>query len=269
MKAYKVFDENWKCRDFQYEVGKTYEIKQKPIACQLGFHACVKLSDCFNYYGFDPNNKVAEVEILGEFVESEDKICTNKIQIVKELKWEEVLVLCNSGSCNSGNRNSGSCNSGNRNSGNRNSGSLNSGSCNSGDCNSGDWNSGDCNSGDCNSGDWNSGDCNSGILNTDEPFVRMFNKNTKKKRNEINIPSWFYIELTSFVSFDTATEQERIAYKKEIETCGGFLKTIDYKEAWQKSYNAQSKEEQKKVKKLPNFDADIFFKITGIRVAKC
>ena len=26
IQAYKVFNPNWKCRDFQYEVGKTYQV---------------------------------------------------------------------------------------------------------------------------------------------------------------------------------------------------------------------------------------------------
>ena len=203
MKGYKVFNEDWTCRDFKYEVGETYEMEESPKCCSRGFHFCTNLADCFNYYSFDTNNKVAEVEALGKIATDNDntKHCTNKIKIVRELAWEEVLTLCNSGNRNSGNRNSGDCNSGdcnsgdwnsgdwnsgNRNSGNRNSGNRNSGDCNSGDCNSGDWNSGDwnsgnrnsgnrnsgnrnsgdCNSGDCNSGDWNSGDWNSGNRNS-------------------------------------------------------------------------------------------------------
>ena len=79
MKAYKVFDENFKCRGFQYEVGKTYEMKEEPILYKRGFHACTKVSDCFNYYSFDTKNKVAEVELLGIIKgEDEDKQATNK-----------------------------------------------------------------------------------------------------------------------------------------------------------------------------------------------
>ena len=202
MEGYKVFEPDWTCRGFQYEVGKTFEEDVTPSCCNRGFHFCKELKDCFNYYPFNPDNKVAKVIALGEIDEESDdsKCCTNKIQIVEEISWEDVLRmvnlgkgnagLCNSGDWNSGNRNSGNCNSGNRNSGNcnsgdwnsgnrnsgdwnsgnrnsgdcnsgnRNSGNCNSGNCNSGDCNSGDWNSGNCNSGDCNSGDWNSGDWN-------------------------------------------------------------------------------------------------------------
>jgi hypothetical protein len=49
IEEYKVFNDDWTCRDFKYEVGKTYDlnpksfgnIKTKPIEiCQCGFHFC-------------------------------------------------------------------------------------------------------------------------------------------------------------------------------------------------------------------------------------
>lgn len=49
MKAYKGFNEELKCRDFQYEVGKEYE-ESKAELCGCGFHACQNPLDVFNYY---------------------------------------------------------------------------------------------------------------------------------------------------------------------------------------------------------------------------
>jgi hypothetical protein len=171
MNGYKVFNPDWTCRGFKYEVGKVYEENVTPSVCDRGFHFCKQAKDCFNYYKFDPNNKVAEVIALGEVAENGDKCCTNKIQIVREITWGEVLTIVNTGKactglCNSGNYNSGDFNSGNRNSGDCNSGNYNSGNNNSGNKNSGDWNSGYCNSGNRNSGDWNSGNRNSGDWNS-------------------------------------------------------------------------------------------------------
>ncbi|MCM1221570.1 MAG: pentapeptide repeat-containing protein, partial [Lachnospiraceae bacterium] len=230
MKGYKVFNPDWTCRGFQYEVGKTYKHEGKLEICKSGFHFCEKCSDCFKYYDFDPKNKVAEVEATGRVVSGDDgKSATDEIAILREVSWEEVLKICNSGNCNSGNCNSGNCNSGNRNSGNCNSGNRNSGNRNSGDWNSGDWNS----------GDWNSGNCNSGFFNTDDPAVRMFNKDTGLKRGDISFPDFLYFDLNVWVSHDTATDEEKEEHNKEIETCGGFLKRLEYKEAfrlaWQKA----------------------------------
>ena len=207
-----------------------------------------------------------------------------KCTALREIEEEEKLELINSGDCNSGNRNSGDynsgdrnsgyCNSGdynsgyynsgNRNSGDYNSGSRNSGNRNSGNRNSGDRNSGDRNSGNYNSGNWNSGDRNSGFFNSDEPCVRMFNKMTNLKEKDIDIPSWCYFDLTEWVSHDTATEEEKQEHKAEIEACGGFLKPINYKDAWRISWNRASIEERKKLFDLPNWDNQVFKESTGI-----
>ena len=173
MRGYKVFNPDWTCKGMQYEVGKTYEMKEKPVICKKGFHFCEKIADCFRYYRFASDNKVAEIEAFGEldFKEKGNKHCTNKIKIIRELNWHEVLALVNTGkNCtgrnNSGNRNSGDRNSGDYNSGDWNSGNWNSGNWNSGEYNSGNMNSGDYSSGNRNSGNWNSGEYNSGNMNS-------------------------------------------------------------------------------------------------------
>ena len=99
IKGYKVFNPDWTCRNFQYEVGKTFEEDVTPKCCDRGFHFCTKASDCFSYYGFNPENKVAEVLALGTVdTESDDtKCCTNKIQIVREISWQELLTIVNTG----------------------------------------------------------------------------------------------------------------------------------------------------------------------------
>ena len=151
IKGYKVFGPGWICdpagTPFQYAVGETYEMEEVPIVCERGFHFCERAVDCFNYYGFDPKNKVAEIEALGDIDSDGSKSCTNKIHIIREIPWQEILDLVNTGNGCTGMGNSGDQNSGNRNSGNRNSGNWNSGNRNSGDWNSGNGNSGNRNSG--------------------------------------------------------------------------------------------------------------------------
>ena len=283
MIGYKATDMNGCCRGFKFEVGKTYtkDTPKEELECCTDkvFHFCRELHAIEKASNYKlTESRLFEV-IAGDFIRDGDKYGTNSLTILREIEGEEKLELinsgnrnsgdCNSGDWNSGNRNSGDCNSGNRNSGNRNSGDRNSGDWNSGDrnsgdCNSGDWNSGNWNSGDCNSGNWNSGNWNSGLFNSNEPCVRMFNKMTDKKRDNVQIPSWCYFDLTVWVSHDTATEEEKEAHKVEIETCGGFLKTLEYKEAWRLAWNKASIEERKKLFGLPNWDNEVFKEITGI-----
>lgn len=98
MKGYKVFNSDWKCNGFQYEVGKTYEMKEKPVICKQGFHFCTKLEDCFSYYDSVPWNKIAEVEAEGDIAESSDdsKKCTNKIRIIKEIDFTQIKTIARS-----------------------------------------------------------------------------------------------------------------------------------------------------------------------------
>lgn len=203
MKGYKVFKPDWTCRGFQYSVGKTFEEDMTPSCCNRGFHFCTELKDCFSYYCFDPLNKVAEIEALGE-IDTEAtgrKHCTNKIKIVREISWEEVLKMINvgkantgfgnTGNYNSGNYNSGHWNSGTRNSGIYNTGNYNEGRYNSGNHNTGDYNTGDCNSGNFNdgsynSGHWNSGNWNSGYYNCGNCNDGSYNSGDFNKTNFSN-----------------------------------------------------------------------------------
>ena len=170
IKGFKVFNPDWTCspngNTKQYTCPGKFEEDVTPVRCGQGMHFCKVAADCFNYYDFNPDNHVAEVAAYGTVVEEGDKCATNKLEIIREIPWAELLEMVNTGKGCAGLCNSGDCNSGNRNSGNRNSGNRNSGDCNSGDCNSGDWNNGNRNSGDWNSGDCNSGDCNSGNRNS-------------------------------------------------------------------------------------------------------
>ena len=62
MKAYKGFDADWKCRDYQFAVGETYRTAEPIKLCSAGFHACEYPLDVFDYY--PPTGRIAEVELL-------------------------------------------------------------------------------------------------------------------------------------------------------------------------------------------------------------
>ena len=288
IKAYKAFNINLTCKDFQYEVGKEYHHKDKLELCESGFHACERLVDCFRFYPFrEAKTRVAEVLVWGK-VKYEDagvKLCASNIKVVRELTWSEVLFLCNSGYGNSGygntgndntgnnnggSRNSGYWNSGNHNTGNNNTGNRNSGDCNSGNHNTGDWNSGSRNSGNWNTGNWNTGNCNSGYLNTSaQKYTFIFNKQVEKSvLAQIKLPSFMFFTLTECVPESKMSQVEKEQHP-EYATVGGYLKKYDYKEAFRKSFEEAKRlpdwpRQRQQLLNLPNFDAKIFEEISGI-----
>ena len=286
VKGYKVFNPDWTCRDKQYTCPGIFEDPGDISVCSKGMHFCKKAADCFNYYDFDPNNHVAEVIAHGKVLEDDDKCCTDKLEIVREIPWAELLEIVNtgygnsgygnSGYGNSGNRNSGSWNSGNRNSGDWNSGSWNSGIGNSGNGNSGNGNSGDGNSGSGNSGNGNSGSWNScnfsnGCFNTAEPKIYLFDKPSewtyrdwldsepRALLNQINcrILVWIY--------FEDMSDEEKTTHP-EARTTGGYLKKLDNSECAIIWWRGLSEEDKAVIKAIPNFDPAIFKQITGIDV---
>ena len=271
VKGYKVFNPDWTCKGKQYTCPGTFEEDVNPSVCNVGMHFCKNAADCFCYYDFDPNNHVAEVIAHGTVAEGEDKCATNKLEIVREIPWAEVLEIVNTGkAC------TGRCNSGDRNSGDWNSGDWNSGNCNSGDRNSGDWNSGDWNSGNRNSGDRNSGDWNktsfsNGCFNTVSPKIYMFNKPTDwTLEHWLNCRARYLLNQIDdcpleYVWFDSMTDEEKAAHP-EAETTGGYLKERTTADNARKWWAGLSADDRNIIFSLPNFDAAIFKEITGIDV---
>jgi len=252
IKGYKVFNSDMTCRGFKFEVGKTYTHDGPIRICESGFHFCLFPQDCFNYYTFDSNNIVCEVEALDKTDgQTEDsKLCTNKLKIIRQLDWFEVLTIVNIGKDNTGHSNSGDRNSGYRNSGN--------------------WNSGNRNSGNSNSGDSNSGYRNSGAFCTDNnPVLYLFDKPTK-----ISVKDWekseavklmYSIDTTIWVPMSIMNDEEKKNNPK-YETAEGYLKTIPIKDAWKNAWNNWTEENREVFTSLENFDADKFEEITGIKV---
>ena len=300
VKGFKVFNPDWTCspngNTKQYTCPGKFEEDITPIRCGRGMHFCKNAADCFNYYNFNPENKVAEVIAYGDIAEEGDKCCTNKLEIVREIPWAELLEivnmgkgctgLCNSGDCNSGDCNSGDCNSGDWNSGDWNSGDCNSGNRNSGDCNSGDWNSGDWNSGDCNSGNRNSGDCNSGdwnsgdwnkcsfsngCFNTTSPKIYLFNKPSEWTYEDwLNSEARYLLnqipgDVLEYIWLSDMTDEEKAAHP-EAETTGGYLKVLDNSECAVIWWRGLSDRQKAIITAIPNFDKAIFKEITGIDV---
>ena len=275
VKGFKVFNPDWTCspngNTKQYTCPGKFEEDITPIRCGRGMHFCKNAADCFNYYNFNPENKVAEVIAYGDIAEEGDKCCTNKLEIVREIPWAELLEIVNMGKGCTGLCNSGDCNSGDCNSGNRNSGDCNSGDWNSGDCNSGNRNSGDWNSGDWNSGDWNKCSFSNGCFNTTSPKIYLFNKPSEWTYEDwLNSEARYLLnqipgDVLEYIWLSDMTDEEKAAHP-EAETTGGYLKVLDNSECAVIWWRGLSDRQKAIITAIPNFDKAIFKEITGIDV---
>jgi hypothetical protein len=263
--GFKVFRPDWTCspngNTKQYACPGKFEEEGRLDVCGHGMHFCQTAADCFNYYSFNSENKVAEVIAYGEVRTDGDKSCTDKLEIVREILWDEVLRIVNigkncTGRCNTGDCNTGDCNTGNR---------------NTGDWNTGNRNTGDCNTGDCNTGDWNKSSFNTGCFNTEEQKITLFNKPSGMTYREWMDSDARYLlnqipkDVVEWVYEEDMTDEEKAAHPT-YETTGGYLKVLDESECGQLWWGSLSDRRKEIIKAIPNFDAEIFFQCTGVRV---
>ena len=275
IKGFKVFRPDWTCspngNTKQYTCPGKFEEEGELDICNHGMHFCQTAADCFNYYSFNSKNKVAEIIAYGDVRTDGYELCTNKLEIVREIPWDEVLRivnigkkctgLCNAGDNNTGNRNAGNSNTGNWNTGDRNTGNCNTGNCNTGNCNTGDWNT----------GDWNKSSFNTGCFNTEEQKIILFNKPSNMTYREWMDSDAKYLlnqipkNVVEWVSEEDMTDEEKAAYPT-YETTSGYLKVLDESKCGQLWWNGLSDCDKQIIKSIPNFDPDIFYECTGIKV---
>lgn len=232
IRGFKVFNPDWTCRDKQYTCPGAFEEDVTPSVCDRGMHFCKKAADCFNYYSFNPENKVAEVIAPADrTVEGGDKCATNYLEIVREISWQEVLEIVNTGKgC------TGLCNSGNR-----------------------------------NSGDWNKCSFSNGCFNTAEPKIYLFNKPSDwTYRDWLNSDARYLLnqipgDVLEYVWFEDMTDEEKTAHP-EAKVTGGYLKQLDNSECGSIWWRGLNDYEKSIIKAIPNFDKEIFKEITGVDV---
>lgn len=99
------------------------------------------------------------------------------------------------------------------------------------------------------------------IFNKDSEYTHTEFRN-KFGYNDINLP------LNSWVYLKDMTKEEKEAFPIALQM-DGYLKTLDYKEAWKIAWENATKEQKEWYQNLPNFDKDIFKEITGIDVSVC
>ena len=266
--GFKVFRPDWTCspngNTKQYTCPGKFEEEGELDVCGHGMHFCQTAADCFNYYSFNSENKVAEVIAYGEVRTDGDKSCTDKLEIVREIPWDEVLRIVNigkncTGRCNTGDWNTGDWNTGNRNTGNRNTGNRNTGDWNTGDWNTGNRNTGNRNTGNRNTGDWNKSSFNTGCFNTEEQKIMLFNKPSDMTYREWMDSDARYLlnqipkDVVEWVYEEDMTDEEKAAHPT-YETTGGYLKVLDESECGQLWWGSLSDRRKDIIRAIPNFD---------------
>ena len=227
VKGFKGFNQDLTCRGFQYEIGKTYEYDGDIALCSQGFHFCRKLQDVHDFYNLK-ESRICEIKADGKIIDDDKKSVCARISIIRELSREEIAAAVNTGKDNTGLFNSG------------------------------DRNSGNCNSGDRNSGYFCSCNYSSGIFMTKKITYEAFNKQLTKEEYDTLIESEGFTLLKHFrlYSFKTRTEkngQKHIAH-------------LSYKASWRMFWQRLTPEQKLTIKRMPHFDADVFYEITGIRL---
>ena len=247
--GFKVFNPDWTCspngNTKQYACPGKFEEEGELNICGHGMHFCQIAADCFNYYSFDSSNKVAEVIAYGDVRTDGNKSCTDKLEIVREITWDEVLRIVNLGK---------NC----------------TGFCNTGNCNTGDRNTGDRNTGNRNTGDWNKSSFNTGCFNTVEQKIMLFNKQSDMTYRDWCKSDARYLlnqipkDVVEWIYSDNMTDEEKEQHPT-YKTTDGYLKKLDETECGQLWWDSLSNHQKNIIKAIPNFDAEIFFQCTGIR----
>ncbi|EFP0266843.1 hypothetical protein HLW93_004759 [Salmonella enterica] len=91
--TFKGFNKDLKCRDFQFEIGKTFHHDGKVEACGSGFHACEFPFDVFSYYS-PADSRFAETISFGITDREEygdTKIASASITIKAELTLPQFI----------------------------------------------------------------------------------------------------------------------------------------------------------------------------------
>ena len=97
--AYKAFREDWTCRGYQYEVGKTFEHNGQVQMYWSGFHACENPFDVLSYYEL-VGSRFAEVEMAAVSSEkhNDSKRVSGKLTVKAELTMSDFIGKCLVGS---------------------------------------------------------------------------------------------------------------------------------------------------------------------------
>ena len=90
--AYKGMNSDMTCRDFKYEVGKSYKTDKAKL-CECGFHACLNPIDVLDYYPSYYSSRYFKVKLSGEITKcgmGDTKVAATEITILEEISIKEL-----------------------------------------------------------------------------------------------------------------------------------------------------------------------------------
>ena len=90
--AYKGMNSDMTCRDFKYELGKSYKTDKAEL-CKWGFHACLNPRDVLGYY-FQEGSRYFKVLLSGKITKCDSvntKVAATEITILEEINIDECI----------------------------------------------------------------------------------------------------------------------------------------------------------------------------------
>ena len=173
---------------------------------------------------------------------------------------------------NTGHRSTGHYSTGNYSTGGRSTGNWSTGYRSTGNWSTGYWSTGNYSTGhrstgNYSTGGWSISNYSTGHFSTEDysGFGTFDKPCTVEEWSAVYKPYWIYFSLTEWVDKEDMNDKEK-EDNPSYKTTGGYLRVYGYQEAWRKSYDSVTREEQLKIKDLPNFDKDKFKQISGIDI---
>ena len=129
---------------------------------------------------------------------------------------------------------------------------------NTGKDNTGLFNSGNRNSGNCNSGYFCACNNSSGVFMTKKITYEAFNKQLTKKEYDALINSEGFKILQRFRLYSFKARTEKDGQKHIVH--------LSYKASWRMFWQGLTPEQKLTIKRMPHFDTNVFYEITGIKL---
>ena len=171
------------------------------------------------------------------------------------------------GHWSTGHRSTGNSSTGDHSTGHCSTGEYSTGDCSTGDYSTGTRSTGYHSTGDYSTGDWSISNYSTGHFSTiDYSGFGAFDKPcTPEEWDSADKPEFIYFSLTEWVDAERMTDDEK-GKNPSYKTTGGFIRVKKSQDAWREAWNEATEEDKELLFKLPNFDAEVFKKISGIDV---